>query len=272
MNTLHIGFPKMGFGETTTRFLLHNPNHHLPCSSMVVSISSKGFSRKSTIVCGLRSGPRKSLWRSRVLSSEAIQAVHSLKLARNSDKLDEVFSNRLSRLLKEDLIATLTELQRQNELELSLKVFGFVRKELWYKPDLSLYSDLIYMFGKNKLIEKAEELFLELQREGLKPNTRTYTEMIGAFIQVDMIEKAMSLYASMKESGCTPDKLTLTILIRNLEKAGEEELASTVKKDCEEYVENPEEFLIEVAKNYVSTSTLHTILNFLSISTKFLKY
>ncbi|MCL7028105.1 hypothetical protein MKW94_005944, partial [Papaver nudicaule] len=81
---------------------------------MVVS----SISRKSTIVCGLRSGsPRKSLWRSRVLSTEAIQAVHSLKLARNTDKLNEVFNSRLSRLLKEDLINTLTELQRQKELE-----------------------------------------------------------------------------------------------------------------------------------------------------------
>ncbi|KAI3973331.1 hypothetical protein MKX01_020706 [Papaver californicum] len=256
MNTLQIGFPRMGFTETTTRFLLRNPNQR-SCSSMVVSRA--GFSRKSTTICGLRSGPRKSLWRSRVLSSEAIQAVHSLKLARNTDKLDEVFSNRLSRLLKEDLIATLTELQRQNELELSLKVFGFVHKEPWYKPDLSLYSDMIYMFGKNKLIETAEELFLELQREGLKPNTRTYTEMIGAFLQLDMVEKAMGLYALMKESGCAPDKLTLTILIRNLEKAGEEELASTVKKDCEEYVDCPEEFLVEVAKNYPKRKAIELV-------------
>ncbi|OVA08803.1 Pentatricopeptide repeat [Macleaya cordata] len=214
-------------------------------------VLGSGFSRKSTITCGLRSGPRKSLWRSRVLSTESIQAVQSLKLARSTDKLEEVFSSRVSRLLKEDLIATLTELQRQNEWELALKVFEFVRNELWYKPDLSLYSDMIYMFGKNKLIETAEDLFFKLKKEGLKPDTRTCTEMIGAFLQVGMVEKAMETYRSMKESGCAPDKLTLTILIRNLEKAGEEELASTVKKDCEEYVDSPEKFLEEVGRKYV---------------------
>lgn len=63
------------------------------------------------------------MWRSRVLSTEAIQVVHSLKLAKASPaKLDEVFCGRLSRLLKADLVDTLEELQRQNELDLALKV------------------------------------------------------------------------------------------------------------------------------------------------------
>lgn len=64
------------------------------------------------------------MWRTRVLSTEAIQAVQSLKLAQNSSsKLEQVFSSKLSRLLKADLLDTLAELQRQNELDLALKVF-----------------------------------------------------------------------------------------------------------------------------------------------------
>lgn len=58
-----------------------------------------------------------------MLSTEAIQAVQSLKLAQNSpSKLDQVFSTKLSRLLKADLEDTLAELQRQNEFVLALKV------------------------------------------------------------------------------------------------------------------------------------------------------
>lgn len=63
------------------------------------------------------------MWRTRILSTEAIQAVQSLKLAQNSSsKLERVFSSKVSRLLKADLLDTLAELQRQNELDLSLKV------------------------------------------------------------------------------------------------------------------------------------------------------
>lgn len=126
-----------------------------------------------------------------------------------------------------------------------------MRKEVWYKPDLSLYCDMILQLGKNKQITMAEELFCELKKEGLVPDTRAYTEMIGAYLQVGMIDKAMETYKSMKMSGCAPHKLTLTILIRNLEKAGEEELAMTVRKDCAKYVEYPRKFLEEVDQKHV---------------------
>lgn len=63
------------------------------------------------------------MWRSRILSTEAIQAVHSLKLAAKSPpKLQQVFNGTISRLLKADLLDTLAELKRQNQVDLALKV------------------------------------------------------------------------------------------------------------------------------------------------------
>lgn len=205
--------------------------------------------RTVIITCGLRNGPRKPMWRTRVLSTEAIQAVQSLKLAQNSpSKLDQVFSTKLSRLLKADLEDTLAELQRQNEFNLALKVFHFVRKETWYVPDLSLFNDMILMLGKRKMIEMVEQLLLELRNEGLEPDARTYTELIGAYFKVEMVDEAMETYEQLKASGYVPDKLTLTILIRNLEKAGEEALSQTIKKECAEYFDYPNEFLEEVER------------------------
>ncbi|XP_044473896.1 pentatricopeptide repeat-containing protein At1g62350-like isoform X2 [Mangifera indica] len=227
MGSLKLNFSRAGF-------------HKMPCISLPVNRKIGTLS----ITCGLRDPFRKPIRQSRVLSTEAIQAVHAMKLAKSNSKLDGVFHGRVSRLLKADLLDTLTELQRQNEVDLALK------KEEWYKPDLSLYCDVIQMFGKNELITSAEELFCELQREGLEPDTRAYTEMIGAYLRVGMIDKAMETYGVMKASGCAPDKLTLTILIRNLDNAGEEELAATVRKDCAQYVDYPEKFLETVAKKH----------------------
>jgi hypothetical protein len=63
------------------------------------------------------------LWRAKRLSTEAIQAIQSLKLTRSSTpRLEEVFNSKLSRLLKTDLLDTLAVLQNQNELDLALKV------------------------------------------------------------------------------------------------------------------------------------------------------
>lgn len=210
------------------------------------------------VTCGLRGGPRKPLWRSRVLSTEAIQAVQSLKLAKSDSKLEYVFRNRLTRLLKSDLLDVLAELQRQNEINLALKVFEYAQKEGWYRPDISLYSDMILMLGKSKMIEGAEKIFTEIKKEGLT-DTRAYTEMIGAFLQVGMVDKAMETYGSMKASGCAPDKLTFTILIKNLEKAGEEDLAMTVKQDCAEYIDSPERFLEEIGKKYPKRRSLNLV-------------
>jgi len=136
-------------------------------------------------------------------------------------------------------------------------VFDYVRKESWYTPDLSLYYDMILLLGNNKLIQKAEEFFAELEKEGLQPDTRAYSELIGAYFQADMVEKAMETYNQMKASGCAPDELTLMIMVRNLEKAGREELAASVKRDFEEHVDDPEEFLEEVEKKYGRDPLVH---------------
>ncbi|KAB1219438.1 hypothetical protein CJ030_MR3G001079 [Morella rubra] len=233
---------------------------HFPGVGLLQNLA-KPQQRSAVVTCGLRGGPRKPLWRTSVLSSEAIQAVHSLKLAKSSPtRLEEIFNSRLSRLLKADLLDTLGELHRQNELDLALNVFQFVRKEEWYEPDLVLYCDMILLLGKNKLIKMAEELFSELKKEGLQPSTRAFAEMIGAYIQVDMIEKAMETYESMKASGCTPDRLTFMILIRNLEKAGKEELAAILKKECAEYIDLPEKFLEEVEQKHVRILSLYVLM------------
>ncbi|KAL2456871.1 Vacuolar sorting protein 9 (VPS9) domain [Forsythia ovata] len=216
--------------------------------------------RTVRISCGLRNGHRKPMWRTRVLSTEAIQAVQSLKLAQKSpSRLEQVFSNKLNRLLKADLLDVLAELQRQNELDLSLKVFNFVRKELWYEPDLTLFNDMLMMLGRNKMIEIAEQIFLELRNESLEPDTRTYTEMIGAYFKVEMVKKAVETYELMKASGSAPDKLTLTILIRNLEKVGEEALAATLKKECTEYFDYPEKFIEEVERAHPKRRSLSLV-------------
>ncbi|XP_047937652.1 pentatricopeptide repeat-containing protein At1g62350-like isoform X1 [Salvia hispanica] len=203
---------------------------------------------------GLRNGPRKPMWRTRVLSSETIQAVQSLKLAQKSpSKLEQVLTTKLGRLLKADLEDALAELQRQNELDLALKVFDFVKKETWYVPNLSLYNDMIRMVGKHRMIEMVEQFVVELQNEGLQPDARTYTELIGAYFKVEMVNKAMETYDQMKASGYVPDKLTLTILIRNLEKAGENALSEAIRKECAEYFDYPNKFLEEVERKHVTS-------------------
>ncbi|KAI3519048.1 hypothetical protein L1887_08030 [Cichorium endivia] len=81
----------------------------------------------TTITCGLRKPMRTRRPSDGVLSTEAIQAVQSLKLAaENPSKLHQVFDSKLSRLLKDDLLDAFAELQRQQHLELVVKLVADV--------------------------------------------------------------------------------------------------------------------------------------------------
>ncbi|KAJ6831475.1 pentatricopeptide repeat-containing protein-like isoform X1 [Iris pallida] len=245
----------------TTRSLLPKLVQDGKSSSCFSSSRKSSSCFSSSICCGLRGGARKPLWRGKTLSIEAIQAIQALKLARSSPstRTKDVFQTRIERLIKADLVDVLNDLQRQNEWEIALEVFAFIQNEVWYKPDPELYSDMIFMLGKNKLIEIAEQLFSKLKEEGLQPDTRVYTEMIGAYLRAGMVDKGMDTYRLMKETGCNPDKLTLTILIRNLEKTGEQHLASAVRKDCEKYVDYPDRFLEEVNRKYPKRRALKLV-------------
>ncbi|CAK8535962.1 unnamed protein product [Lathyrus sativus] len=218
-------------------------------------LNNRRRSKSTTVVCGLRSYQNRKP-ASMVISKESVNVIHALKLAKNSDdKINQVLKSKLLRLLKADVFDVLAELQRQNQLHLSLKVFEFIigDEEAGYDT-LPLYSDMILLLGKNKMVEMAEEMFDRVVEKGvekgLKPDTRLFNEMIGVYLQVGNTEKAMEVYGYMKGlgsgSGCLPDELTFTILIRSLMKKGENELVESLKKESFDYVNAPDKFVQKV--------------------------
>lgn len=203
--------------------------------------SNFSHAKRRVVLCGLRS-TYKAPRRTRVLSKETIHVIHALKLARSPD---HVLDAKLSRLLKADILNLLEELQRQNQLHLSLRVFRFVCQEhqLGHDTLLQLYADIILLLGRNNETRMAEEVFCQVVEKGFKPDTRICTEMIGVYLQVGMTEKAMEMYESMKEWGCSPDKFTFTVLITNLQKTGQQDLVEKLKQDSLHYLESPDKFL-----------------------------
>lgn len=119
-----------------------------------------------------------------------------------------------------------------------MQVFECARRESWYKPEIALFYDMIYLLARNKLVEEAEYYFLQLKEEGLTPDTRIYTEMIGAYMEVGMIDKAMDMYTAMKACGCKPTELTFTLLIKNFKRFERVDLVTIVKEDVEEYIDD----------------------------------
>eukprot|EP00262_Sarcandra_glabra_P009019 TRINITY_DN22994_c0_g1_i1.p1 TRINITY_DN22994_c0_g1~~TRINITY_DN22994_c0_g1_i1.p1 ORF type:complete len:240 (-),score=42.17 TRINITY_DN22994_c0_g1_i1:77-796(-) len=199
-----------------------------------------------TITMRDRRKNRKPLQRGRNLSIEAIQTVQALKRSKSTtDSLDLVFQSKVKRLLKFDLIAVLRELQRQNEAILALQVFEDVRKEHWYKPQVSVYADMIAVLASNGLFEKVELLFSYMKMESLDADTAGFNGLLRTLMEFNITQTSMECFYLMKEVGCEPDESTFRILINGFESKGEDGLSAIVRQEAEKYFGGSLEFLEE---------------------------
>ncbi|OMP11371.1 hypothetical protein COLO4_03849 [Corchorus olitorius] len=202
-----------------------------------------------------RSKNRKPLQRGRNLSIEAIQAVQTLKRANrnthndSSSELERVFDSKFRRLLKFDMMAVLRELLRQNECFLAMKVFNDIRKEVWYKPQVLLYADMIAVFASNGLIKEAELVYSNLKAESnLDPNIEGFNALFNALISFKLTQLVMDCYEFMKALGGEPDRSSFRILINGLESLGETSSSAILRLDAQKYYGESLEFLEEEAE------------------------
>ncbi|KAL5858649.1 hypothetical protein ACOSQ3_006107 [Xanthoceras sorbifolium] len=188
-----------------------------------------------------RSKNRKPLQRGRNLSIEAIQAIQALKRANqshhnNNNSLEHVFDSKFRRLLKFDMMAVLRELLRQNQSLLALKVFEDIRREDWYRPQVSLYADMIQVFAENELFEHVELVYLYLKSENcLEPEIEGFNSLLRSLVSFNLIGLVMDCYDLMKSVGCDPDRSSFRILVNGLEAVGEEGFSAIIRQDAVKY-------------------------------------
>lgn len=162
--------------------------------------------------------PRGSLWRSRkLIGKEALFVIQEIKRIKNDPtRLGNFMKVHVSRLLKSDLVAVLTELERQGEVFLTLKMFEVVKREDWYKSDMYLFKDMIVMLARNKKMEEATQVWKDMRNEGIEPDIQTYTEVIRGFLQYGSPMDAMNIYEEMKQSPSPPEELPFRVLLKGL--------------------------------------------------------
>ncbi|OAY70089.1 Pentatricopeptide repeat-containing protein [Ananas comosus] len=131
-----------------------------------------------------------------------------------------------------DKIAVLNELQRQEEVDLALKMFSIIQKEDWYKPDVYLYKDLIVALARSRKMEKAIQVWESMRRDELFPDSQTYAEVIRGFLRYGSPSDAMNIYEDMIKSPEPPEELPFRILLKGL--LPHPLLRNRVKQDFEE--------------------------------------
>lgn len=198
-----------------------------------------------TVSLPVRCGPRDNrgpLVKGRTLSTEAIQAIQSLKRAERSDptKLQQVLSTTLSRLLKADLVAALKELLRQERCVLALEVFAVIRSE--YGADLGLYAEVAVALSRNGAAEEIDRLVCDLDGgDGvIQWDEKGLIKLMKAVISGDRRESTVRIYRMMRRNGwgstIKADDYMVRVLSKGLRRLGEMELADEINREFQDLV------------------------------------
>ncbi|KAH7565263.1 hypothetical protein ACOSQ2_020776 [Xanthoceras sorbifolium] len=183
----------------------------------------------------VRCGPRDNrgpLVKGRILSTEAIHAVQSLKRARKANPTSPSYPS-LSRLIKTDLLASLRELLRQDECALALHVFYAIRSE-YPQQDLSLLADLVAALARNRMTDEIDDLIGKLEEiDG--GNEKGLVRVIKGVVGAGSKESTVRMFWVMKRSGVggdwKVDEYVAKVLSKGLRKFGEVGLADEVDRE-----------------------------------------
>lgn len=138
------------------------------------------------------------------------------RLQCNPVRFERFMRTQVSRLLKSDLVAVLAEFQRQNLVELSMKLYNVVRKEIWYRPDMYFYRDMLMMLARNKRVDEARMVWDDLKRENVLFDQHTFGDLVWAFSDAGLPKEAMRIYDEMRGSPDPPVCMPYRIILKGL--------------------------------------------------------
>ncbi|KAH7667554.1 Pentatricopeptide repeat-containing protein [Dioscorea alata] len=163
------------------------------------------------------SSPSLSIWRrKKEMGKEGLFVVHELKRLGSGPRLERFMQSHVSRLLRTDLLAVLAEFQRQDHVFLSLKIYDAVRKEIWYRPDMYFYRDMLMMLARNKKEEEARQVWADLRGEEVRFDQHTYGDIVRAFSDGGLPSLAMEFYEEMRSSPDPPLSLPFRVILKGL--------------------------------------------------------
>ncbi|KAF5739162.1 hypothetical protein HS088_TW12G00362 [Tripterygium wilfordii] len=190
------------------------------------------------VLCGPRDN-RGPLVKGRILSTEAIHAIQSLKRAHRLNPNNHSSLPSLSRLLKPDLLAALRELLRQDHCGLALHVLSTFRSEFpQCTPDLNLYADVASALARNQMYDEIDRLICDLEKDEGNVRwgeDRALVRLVKIVIGTGRSESTVKIYWMLKRSGCgvqwEGDEYVAKVLSKGLRRMGSADLADEVENE-----------------------------------------
>ncbi|XP_052189301.1 pentatricopeptide repeat-containing protein At1g62350-like isoform X7 [Diospyros lotus] len=111
--------------------------------------------------------------------------------------------------------ASLAALERPR-VGASNTLYDAVRKEIWYRPDMFFYRDMLMMLARNKKVDEAKRVWEDLKQKEVLFNQHTFGDIIRAFPDNGLPSEAMDIYDEMRRSPESPLSLPYRVILKGL--------------------------------------------------------
>ncbi|KAL3513250.1 hypothetical protein ACH5RR_025967 [Cinchona calisaya] len=112
------------------------------------------------------------------------------------------------------------EFAARGDWQRSLRLFKYMQRQLWCKPNEHIYTLMIGILGREGLLDKASEIFDEMPQHNVLRTVLSYTAIINAFGRNGQYETSLALLEQMKNERIGPSILTYNTTINACARGG----------------------------------------------------
>ncbi|KAI7986837.1 Pentatricopeptide repeat-containing protein [Camellia lanceoleosa] len=127
------------------------------------------------------------------------------------------FKNKLS---LSDFALVFKEFASRGDWQRSLRLFKYMQRQIWCKPNEHIYTIMIGVLGREGLLEKCSEVFDEMPSQGVPRSVFSFTAIINAYGRNGQFETSLELLGRMKKERVSPSILTYNTVINACARGG----------------------------------------------------
>ncbi|KAL8123491.1 hypothetical protein AgCh_011462 [Apium graveolens] len=131
----------------------------------------------------------------------------------------DAFKNKLS---LNDFAQVFKEFAHRGDWQRSLRLFKYMQRQIWCKPNEHIYTIIIGVLGREGLLDKCSEVFDEMPGQGVARSVFSYTSIINAYGRNGKYEASLELLNRMKKEKVLPNILTYNTVINSCARGGYE--------------------------------------------------
>ncbi|KAG6412233.1 hypothetical protein SASPL_124905 [Salvia splendens] len=129
----------------------------------------------------------------------------------------DTFKNKLS---LSDFSLVFKEFAQRGDWQRSLRLFKYMQRQIWCKPNEHIYSIMIGILGREGLLDKSADIFDEMVAHSVPRTVLSYTAIINAYGRNGQYEVALELLDRMKKDRIVPNILTYNTVINSCARGG----------------------------------------------------